>query len=113
MTFSETVIGIVRRIPRGKVATYGQVAALAGSPRAALMVGRILRYSSESEQLPWQRVINSQGRISIINISYPAELQAKLLQEEGVKVETRSGSYYVELKKYLAQLDQLEFTPKI
>ncbi|OGD61301.1 hypothetical protein A3A71_04020 [Candidatus Berkelbacteria bacterium RIFCSPLOWO2_01_FULL_50_28] len=129
MTFSETVIGIIRNIPRGKVATYGQVAALAGSPRAALMVGRILRYASEREQftssppvpsrvegverLPWQRVINSQGRISIINISYPAELQAKLLQEEGVRVTMRSNSYFVDLGEYLVALDRLEFTPKI
>jgi len=63
MSFKEQVIKKIKLIPTGKVATYGQVAALAGSPRAALMVGRILRYSSDVEQLPWQRVINSKGRI--------------------------------------------------
>ena len=101
MSFKEQVIKKIKLIPPGKVATYGQVAALAGSPRAALMVGRILRYSSDVEQLPWQRVINSEGRISIINMSYPAELQAKLLQDEGVKVEMKGGSYYVDLAQYL------------
>lgn len=104
MSFKEQVIKKIKLIPPGKVATYGQIAALAGSPRAALMVGRILRYSSENEQLPWQRVINSKGRISIINLAYPAELQAKLLQEEGVEVEKRAGSYFVNLAHYLWQI---------
>ncbi len=104
MSFREQVMEKIRLIPPGKVATYGQIAALAGSPRAALMVGRILCYSSESEKLPWQRVINSKGRISIINMAYPAELQAKLLQEEGVKVEKRLESYHVDLARYLWQI---------
>ncbi len=101
MSFEKQVIKKIKSIPPGKVATYGQIAALAGTPKAALMVGRILRYSSDVEQLPWQRVINSEGRISIINMSYPAELQAKLLQDEGVKVEMKGGSYYVDLAQYL------------
>ena len=101
MTFGEQVIEKLKLIPRGRVATYGQIAALAGSPRAALMVGRILRLSSEVEKLPWQRVINSKGRISISNLEYPAELQAVLLQKEGVIVEKRAGSHYVDLAKYL------------
>ncbi|MEK7202105.1 MAG: MGMT family protein [Patescibacteria group bacterium] len=104
MTFKEQVISQIKQIPQGKVATYGQIAALAGSPRAALMVGRILRQSSESEQLPWQRVINSQGRISIINMAFPAELQAQLLRGEGIKVEERAGSYYIDLDRYLWQI---------
>ena len=101
MSFARQVIDTIKRGPRGRVATYGQIAALAGSPRAALMVGRILHHSSESEQLPWQRIINSQGRISIVNMTYPAELQATLLEEEGVTVEKRTGSYYVDLAKFL------------
>ncbi len=128
MTFKEQVIQKIKEIPSGKVATYGQIAALAGSPRAALMVGRILRHSSESEQLPWQRVINSKGRISIVNMEYPAELQAELLREEGVRVEMRAGparnacmpacqeqrgsqgasmaggSYYIDLAQFLWQI---------
>lgn len=101
MTFKEQVIRKIKEIPSGEVATYGQIAALAGSPRAALMVGRILHQSSESERLPWQRVINSQGRISIINMAFPAELQAQLLRGEGVKVEKRAGSYYIDLSRFL------------
>jgi len=83
MSFEKQVIKKIKSIPPGKVATYGQIAALAGTPKAALMV------------------INSEGRISIINMSYPAELQAKLLQDEGVKVEMKGGSYYVDLAQYL------------
>lgn len=104
MTFKEQVIRKIKSIPPGKVATYGQIAALAGSPRAALMVGRILHNSSESERLPWQRVINSKGRISIINMAFPAELQAQLLCSEGIKVEERAGSYYIDLARYLWQI---------
>lgn len=110
MTFKEQVLTIIKRIPRGQVATYGQIAAIASSPRAALMVGRILRQSSESEQLPWQRVINSQGRISIVNMDYPAELQAELLRQEGVIV-TENRGYFVDLSKYLWQ--PLDFSTKL
>lgn len=104
MSFRNQVVRQIKQIPRGKVATYGQIAALAGSPRAALMVGRILHQSSESKQLPWQRVINSKGRISIVNMAFPAELQAQLLRGEGVKVEERAGSYYIDLARYLWQI---------
>ncbi len=100
MTFEQKVIAAIRKIPAGKVSTYGTIAALAGSPRAALAVGRILRQSSESQQLPWPRVINSQGRISIVNMNYPAELQAELLKSEGVKVERRGNYFWVDLKKF-------------
>lgn len=101
MDFTDKVLTTIRRIPKGKVATYGQIAAYAGSPRAALMVGRILRQSSESEQLPWQRVINSRGRISIMNINYPAELQAQLLRQEGVMVTEKNREYFIDLSEYL------------
>lgn len=96
--FAKQVITIIRQIPRGNVATYGQVAALAGSPRAAIMVGQILQRSADD--LPWQRVINAQGRISIINMAFPAEVQADLLRQEGVTVHEKNRSYWVDLTKY-------------
>ena len=52
---------IISKIPKGKVATYGQVAALAGNPRAARTVGWVLNSHSKSSELPWQRVINAKG----------------------------------------------------
>jgi len=103
MAFARQVIHLIKQIPAGRVATYGQIAALAGSPRAALMVGQILRRSSESDHLPWQRVISSTGCITIVNIQYPAELQAKLLEAEGVKVSWVNKSFKVDLGEYLWQ----------
>lgn len=82
-SFHESVIEIIRQIPRGKVATYGQVAALAGNPRAARQVVRALHSSSEKEQLPWHRVVNSKGRISL-KPHYGYEMQKALLEKEGV-----------------------------
>lgn len=59
------IYAVVRRIPRGRVATYGQVAALAGYPRAARQVGYALHALSGGTVLPWHRVINAAGRISL------------------------------------------------
>ncbi|MEX1052035.1 MAG: MGMT family protein [Patescibacteria group bacterium] len=98
-TFEQRVIQAVRNIPQGRVATYGQVAALASSPRAARTVGVILRRSAEV--LPWQRVINREGRISISNIEFPAEIQAELLRQEGVAVDEKDGQYFIDLRRYL------------
>jgi len=62
VTFRETVWRLVRRIPRGRVATYGQIAALLGRPRSARAVGGALRRCPAD--LPWHRVVNAQGGIS-------------------------------------------------
>lgn len=81
--FRERVLAVIRRIPHGRVATYGQVAALAGAPRAARQVGWILHRSGEDD-LPWHRVINSQGRISLPPYG-GHDLQRALLLEEAVE----------------------------
>ena len=60
----QKIYACVRKIPRGKVATYGQIAALCGSPRGARIVGYALHVIPENSNIPWQRVINSQGFIS-------------------------------------------------
>lgn len=84
--FRDNVITVVRAIPVGKVATYGQVAALAGSPRAARIVGGILRHAAE--EVPWHRVVNAQGGISTYRIG-AGDLQVAILTSEGVPVENR------------------------
>lgn len=81
--FFQDVVRIIRRIPRGRVATYGQIAALAGSPRAARQVVRILHSSSETENLPWHRVVNGKKGISLPP-GRGYELQKALLEKEGV-----------------------------
>jgi methylated-DNA-protein-cysteine methyltransferase-like protein len=75
----------VRRIPRGRVATYGQVAALAGLPGRARQVGYALHALSTDSNLPWQRVINSSGGISARSEPGADHLQRILLEAEGVR----------------------------
>lgn len=82
--FTRTVIAIIQSIPAGKVMTYGQIAALAGHPRAARQVVRVLHTMSRKYQLPWHRVINSKGEIGIRD--YDARTRQLLyLESEGVE----------------------------
>lgn len=103
--FYRQVYLLVKRIPRGKVATYGQIAALLGSPRAARLVGWALHVLPENEinAIPWQRVINREGRISTTCQEHSANLQAQLLTKESVAVAEKEGNYYVDLKQFLWQ----------
>lgn len=80
--FRERVLLIVETIPHGKVLTYGDVATLAGSPRAARAVGGILR-GELGRSLPWHRVINAAGRVSAGGTPGRALKQIELLQAEG------------------------------
>ena len=82
-SFKELVIQFICAIPEGKVATYGQIAALAGSPRAARQVGYIL-HDSQGKDLPWQRVINANGGLSTYRLGH-GELQKALLEAEGIR----------------------------
>lgn len=76
------IYAVVKRIPEGRVATYGQIAELAGLPRQARLVGYALHGCPQ--HLPWHRVINAQGRISLPADSTTAMAQRRRLQEEGV-----------------------------
>jgi methylated-DNA-protein-cysteine methyltransferase-like protein len=97
-SFKPRVLQIIASIPKGKVMSYGQVAATAGSPRAARQVGGILRGYDGDDGLPWWRVVNSAGHISIKGnfIATPAR-QKQLLESEGVVV---SGDYSLDISKY-------------
>lgn len=94
------IYGLVRRIPKGKVATYGQIARLLNVPRSARVVGWALRTLKPGTNVPWQRVINKDGMISIENMHTPKSLQAELLRQEGVNVEMRDGNLWVDLNKF-------------
>lgn len=84
--FKEKVIKIVLSVPKGKVVSYGQVAAYAGAPRAAREVGWIMNELGSGE-VPWWRVLNNKGYISIRgNVTADKELQKKLLEADGVVV---------------------------
>ncbi|QOY34962.1 MGMT family protein [Anaerobacillus isosaccharinicus] len=94
--FTEKVIHIIQTIPEGKVMTYGQIAKLAGSPRAARQVVRILHSMSKKYQLPWHRVINAKGQIGLQNDeSYNDQIMN--LEIEGVEVALNGN---VDLEKY-------------
>lgn len=95
--FKDAVINVVRRIPKGKVVSYGQVAMYVGTPRAARQVGWILNRLEEKMPVPWWRVVNNEGRISIKGSKYSADDQRKLLIREGVVV---SGNLTFDISKY-------------
>jgi methylated-DNA-protein-cysteine methyltransferase related protein len=78
------ILAAVRRIPRGKVCTYGDVADVAGLPRRARLVGTVLRQTPASRDLPWFRVINAGGRISFPAGSEAYLRQRRKLESEGV-----------------------------
>jgi methylated-DNA-protein-cysteine methyltransferase-like protein len=75
---------VVRRIPRGRVATYGQVAELVGLPGGARQVGYALHALGAGTEVPWQRVINARGRVSPRSVPGCDAVQRGLLEREGV-----------------------------
>ena len=92
----ERIYEEVRRIPRGRVTSYGTIAKLAGFPRGAQMVGWALRAVPSGSDVPWQRVVNQKGQISIVNPKFPKTLQRSLLEEEGIKIQEENGWYVVD-----------------
>lgn len=93
--FKKAVLNVVKKIPPGKVASYGQVALLAGVPGAARQVGSIL--CQYGEVVPWWRVINNAGRISIKCANHTAMMQKEKLQKEGMVV---SEKLKIDIEKY-------------
>ena len=95
--FTASVIAIILKIPKGRVATYGQLAELAGKPHAARAVSWILHSSSKTHKLPWQRVVGAKGRISLPKRSKHYLEQIELLKLEKVHV-TENGD--IDLSKF-------------
>jgi methylated-DNA-protein-cysteine methyltransferase-like protein len=83
-SFTQKVKEIIKKIPRGKVAIYGQIAAYAGNPRAARQVAWILNSSSRKDKLPWHRVVNREGKIAL-KPNHGYQIQKGLLRKEGIK----------------------------
>ncbi|GAK40553.1 MGMT family protein [Paenibacillus urinalis] len=96
--FTAEVIRVIQSIPEGKVMTYGQVAALAGSPRAARQVVRVLHSMSEKHALPWHRVVNKFGEIAIPEDEQRL-IQEMKLEDEGVEL---GLDRRIDLSKYQA-----------
>jgi methylated-DNA-protein-cysteine methyltransferase-like protein len=94
-TSHHRILAVVRRIPRGRVATYGQVAALAGFPRQPRFGGYALRHADE--EIPWHRVVNARGELSPRAESESVRVQRARLVAEGVRFDDRGR---IDLKRY-------------
>ena len=101
LTFTEKVELILKNIPPGKIISYGTVAALAGSPRAARQVVQILH---RTDNIPWHRVINSQGKIAIKDLDGFQE-QKMLLSMEGVESDSAGK---IDLNKYQWKINSID-----
>lgn len=83
-TFYERVYEVVRQVPGGRVVTYGQVALICGAPAAARATGYALHHLPPDSGVPWWRVINASGGVSLRGRGPQADLQRQLLEREGV-----------------------------
>lgn len=99
-TFFERVYRVVKQIPKGKVATYGQIAYAIGAPRCARQVGFALHVNPQPGIIPCHRVVNRSGRLAPAFAFGGEQVQAQLLREEGVEVDE---NFTVDLQKYLYQ----------
>ena len=98
--FFELVYEAVQRIPCGKVASYGQIARLCGSPRSSRAVGYALHVNPLPGVVPCHRVVNREGRLAPAFAFGGAEVQKELLEREGVEAVQKDGLYYVDMEKY-------------
>ena len=99
----ELIYSVVRRIPRGRVATYGQVASLAGLAGHARQVGYALNALPDATAVPWHRVVNAAGRISVRAAPGGELVQQLLLEKEGVRLDARG----------CIPLDRLRWQPRV
>jgi methylated-DNA-protein-cysteine methyltransferase-like protein len=87
--YRERVFEIVRRIPSGRVMTYGQIADMLGEGYTPRTVGFVM-HAADEETVPWQRVINSQGACSTGRVVLPPDKQQRMLEAEGIKFDARA-----------------------
>lgn len=98
MNFYKRAYKAIEKIPSGNVTTYGYIATMLGKPRAARIVGWALRNLPADTAVPWWRVINAQGYLSIQNPHFPKDVQKMLLEKEGILVRKK---YIVDLERYM------------
>lgn len=95
-TFTQRAVDAIKRIPKGKVATYGLIATMAGDRQGARQVVRVLTTQWAKHDLPWHRVINSKGTISLEGEGY--RIQRQMLEREGVEFDENGK---VDFNRYL------------
>lgn len=96
--YRERVYELVRQIPKGRVMTYGQIAGILGEGYTARTVGYVMHGSEED--VPWQRVINSQGKCSTGRLTIPMNLQQEILESEGIEFNASGKCDLNELQWY-------------
>lgn len=99
-SFYNKVYNVVINIPKGKVATYGQIAALSGNPKASRVVGTALHNNPKPGIIPCHRVVNRFGRLAPSFAFGGKEVQRKLLEDEGVEINEADGEFFVNLSIY-------------
>ena len=97
MSVFERIYEVVKQIPKGRVATYGQVAALAGNPRWARVVGYALHNNPDPENIPCYRVVNREGKVSSAFAFGGENAQRDLLEKEGIIFESDG---HIDLEKF-------------
>ncbi|CAN5369714.1 MGMT family protein [soil metagenome] len=111
-TYREEVYEIVRKIPSGRVMTYGQIAAILGEGYTARTVGYVM-HAAQTESVPWQRVINSQGGCSTGKLFLPYNVQQKLLEDEGIFFNAK-GHCNLEKYRWLSEgFEEEEIQPNL
>jgi methylated-DNA-protein-cysteine methyltransferase-like protein len=110
----ERIYAVVRQIPRGKVATYGQIADLCGLPRQARLVGYALyRVDMAHSDVPWHRVINAKGEVSESPFRQGTDyLQRSLLEQEGIEFDAK-GKIHLQRYRWTVSLIPSDDTPKL
>jgi methylated-DNA-protein-cysteine methyltransferase-like protein len=106
LSFTERVVFVIKSIPKGKVLSYGRIASVAGNPRGARQVVRILHTQTGKRNLPWHRVINSKGKISLKGEGY--RQQRILLESEGIVFGEDDS---INLKEFLWSVETIEEIP--
>lgn len=101
MSFYDVVYQQVKKIPKGKVATYGQIAVLCGSPRASRAVGYALHFNPDPDNIPCYRVVNRFGRCAPAFAFGGIDVQANMLRADGIKVD--NDGYVKDLNLHLWQ----------
>ncbi|MDD4839637.1 MAG: MGMT family protein [Clostridia bacterium] len=96
MSFYDKVYEVVKEIPKGRVMTYGQIAAMLGSPRASRAVGYALHFNPRQGEIPCHRVVNRFGHLAEAYVFGGIDVQKKLLEKEGIEL----TDYTVDLKKF-------------
>ncbi len=98
---------MVKKIPEGRVATYGQIASLVGFPRHARQIGYALAALENNSSIPWHRVINAKGKISLRGLDGCDDYQRLLLEEEGI---TFNDNNCISLKQFQWQPESVELS---